>query len=263
MNKKLSFLSVLSLLTAGVLTNVVPTNAASMGSIIGTLEISGSNILATGTGITDPRTTPPTPITTIDFGFFGDSVPIDPDVVPGLGEFFIDSGDGVFGEFNPPPPQVGRIKDLPTGGQFAPVNDFLAFASNFGNSPPVTAPGQFNTTFDLTELDPPVYTQTSRGINANFDVGGTFTLPDGRVLHGEGILGGEILFSSQPGTPFNDLDSFLAYISTPGNTVDVDSWSGNLNVVEEVAATVPEPTMMMGLLTISAFAMTFMRKQRS
>jgi hypothetical protein len=262
MNRKLNFLSVLSLLTAGVLTNVVPANAASMGRIIGTLEISGSNILSTGTGSLDPRTNPATPITTVDFGFFGDSNPTDPDVVPGLGEFFIDSGDGVFGEFNPPPPQVGRIKDLPAGGNFAPVDDFLAFASNFGNTPPVSNPGQFNTTFDLTEFDPPVYTQTSRGINANFDVGGTFTLPDGRVLHGEGILGGEILFSSQPGRPFNSRESFLSYISTPGNTVDVDSWSGNLNVVEEVA-TVPEPTTMMGLLTIGAFAMTFMRKQRS
>jgi hypothetical protein len=259
MKTRIALLSSLPFLAAGTIAGVAPADAA----IIGTLEISGANIEAVGTGQTDPRN-PNVPTSTIDFGFIGDRTPEEPNIIPGLGEFSINSADGVFGQFGPPPPQVGRVVDLPDNGSFFPVDNFLSFASNFGNTPPVTDPSQFNTFFDLDEFDVPVYTQTERGINVNFDVAGTFTLPDGRVVDGEGIVGGEVLFSSQPGTPFNDLDSFLSYISTPGNAVNVDSWSGNFNAEEDVVQGVPEPATALGLVAVGTLAAaTMKRKQRS
>jgi hypothetical protein len=87
-----------SLIATGTLLNISPASAA----IIGTIEISGANIEAVGTGVT--VTNPDgitTPITTIDFGFIGDSNAAAPDLVPGQGEFLINSADGVFSGFNP------------------------------------------------------------------------------------------------------------------------------------------------------------------
>jgi hypothetical protein len=246
----------LPLLTAGALIGSVP---AASAAIIGTLEISGANIEAIGTGAIAPATG--NPITTIDFGFIGDPNAAAPDLVPGQGEFLINSADGVFSGFNPLPQQAGRVRDLPADGSFAPVDNFLSFASVLGSVEPATNPSTFTTDFDLATLSAPIYTATATGINANFDVTGTFTLADGRVVDGEGIIGGEILFSSQPGTPFNDLESYLAYASVAGNVVDIDSWSGNLNAVD-VVEEIPEPMTAIGLLVSGMLAIKFIKRKQ-
>ncbi|AFY75971.1 PEP-CTERM putative exosortase interaction domain-containing protein [Pleurocapsa sp. PCC 7327] len=251
MNWKISSaIGSLAFLSASALCNANPASAA----IIGTIEIGGANIEARGLGITSPEGSP---LTTIDFGWFGDQTPAAPDQVAGFGEFNITSADGVFAANNPPPPQAGRVRDLPVNGAFEPVPQFLRFASNFGNTVPVTDPSQFNTSFNISSTTPPVYKETARGINVAFDVTGTFNLPDGRTVDGEGIVGGEVLFSSQPGTPFNNLTSFLNYISVQGNVVNIDSWSGNLNArIEQV----PEPASVLGLLAATGLAGATMRK---
>jgi hypothetical protein len=252
MSRKVFLLSSLPLLAAGVFGSAIPANAA---EIVGTIEISTSNLLSTATGELDALGNF---TAKLDFGFIGDSTPQDPDLVPGVGEFAINSADGVFVGFNPPPFQAGRIRDLPVGGQFA-ADDFLAFASNVGAVPPVTSPSQFNTFFDLERITRVTYTQTANGINANFDVVGTFTLPDGTVYQGEGLIGGEILFSAQPGTPFDDLKSFRAYLSQAGNQINIDSVSGNFDAIKEV----PEPATLLGLFTVGTLAAaTLKRKQR-
>jgi PEP-CTERM motif len=256
MSRKIFLLSSLPLLAAGVFGSAIPANAA---EIVGTIEISTSNLLSTATGQLDPLGNF---TSELDFGFIGDSTPQDPDLVPGVGEFAINSADGVFAEFNPPPIQAGRIRDLPVNGQFGQVDDFLAFASNVGNAPPVTDPNQFNTFFDLGRIVDVTYTETANGINANFDVVGTFTLPDGTVYDGEGLIGGEVLFSAQPGTPFNDLESFLDYISVQGNVVNIDSVSANFDAFAE-APEVPEPATLLGLFAVGTLAAaTLKRKQR-
>lgn len=253
MSRKVFLLSSLPLLAAGVFGSAIPANAA---SIVGTIEISTSNLLSTATGQRDELGNF---TAKLDFGFIGDSTPQDPDLVPDVGEFAINSADGVFAEFNPPPFQAGRIRDLPVNGQFGQVDDFLAFASNVGNAPPVTDPNQFNTFFDLGRITRVTYTETANGINANFDVVGTFTLPDGTVYQGEGLIGGEILFSAQPGTPFDDLESFQAYLSQAGNQINIDSVSGNFDAIEEV----PEPATLLGLFAVGTLAAaTLKRKQR-
>lgn len=256
MSQKVFLLSGLPLIAAGVFGSAIPADAA---VIVGTLEISSANLEAVATGLQDPQGNF---TTTLDFGFVGDDEAADPDVIPGIGEFAINSASGVLTEFNPPPFQAGRIKDLPENGQFAPIDDFLTFASNVGNSPPVTNPAQFNTTFDLENFERVTYTETANGINANFDVSGTFTLGDGTTYQGEGIIGGEILFSAQGETPpFTDLASFLDYIEVAGNVVNVDSVSGNFDLVEE--REIPEPAAMLGLFAVGTLAAaTLKRKQR-
>jgi len=252
----------LPLLTAGALVGAVP---AASAAIIGTLEISGANIEAIGLGTSVPsRDTPGAPLvpaTTVDFGFIGDSTPADPDIEPGLGEFNITSADGIFSGFNPPPFQAGRVRDLPAEGVFEPVDDFLGFATVVnGTGIPVTDPSTFTAFFDLSNIAGVTYTETANGINVNFDVEGVFTI-GGETYDGEGIIGGEVLFSSQPGTPFNDLASFFDYIEVAGNPVNIDSWSGNLNAAERE---VPEPMTAIGILTAGMLAASFIkRKQHS
>lgn len=224
-------------------------SSASADEVVGTIEISGANIEAIALGIfadLDGDGNPDTvngnqiPVTTIDFGWFGDSNPSDPDQVAGLGEFFLNSADGVFAGFNPPPPQVGRVKDLPVGGSFGAVDNWLAFASSFGATPPVTDPTQFDTFFDFKTFTGITYEETANGINVNLDLVGTFETADGTKYKGEGIIGGEILFNDD----FDDLESFLAYASVAGNSIGIDSWSGNFRAFKQV----PESSNLIGLL---------------
>jgi PEP-CTERM motif len=253
--KNLAVLSGLPLMVAGILGSAVAANAA---TVVGTLEISTSNLQAIATGQQDPLGNF---TAALDFGFIGDRTPGQPDRVPGVGEFVINSADGVLDNFNPPPFLAGRIKDLPVNGVFSPVDDFLSFASGIDNTPPVTNPAEFDTTFDLLELERVTYTQTANGINANFDVNGIFTLADGTQYEGEGLIGGEILFTAQPGRPFDDLASFLDYLETPGNLINVDSVSANFDLFQPPAP-VPEPASVLGLLAVGALGATRLSKRK-
>jgi hypothetical protein len=253
-----SLIGLFTFLAAGTLSVAAPASAA---TIVGTIDISGSNILATGLGIQVPGSDEPgaplVPATTVDFGFIGDRNPGTPDLVPGVGEFLINSADGVFNTFNPLPLQAGRVKDLPAGGVFEPVDDFLAFATPVGGSTPVTNPTTFTGFFDLENISGITYTSTANGINVNFDVEGEFTL-DGVKYDGEGIIGGEALFSNNVGR-FSDFNSFIDYISIAGNRLNVDSWSGNLNAVPPV---VPEPASVLGLMALGLAGVTLRKRSQ-
>jgi hypothetical protein len=263
--KNLAILSSFPLMAAGLVGIVTPAEAA---TIVGTIEISGANIQGFSLGLQPAPIPGPVgdpgnliPVTTIDFGFIGDSNPSDPDLVPGFGEFAINSADGIFSTFNPLPFQAGRVKDLPSPDApppgFEPVDDFLAFASPIGGTEPVTDPDDFTGFFDLTDIQGITYTATANGINVNFDVDGLFTV-DGEKYDGEGIIGGEALFSNNVGR-FTDLPSFIDYLSDPGAELDIDSWSGNLNATIKG---VPEPASVVGLMALGLAGVTLRKRSQ-